>query len=168
MNINLTPLIQAIIAVLAALITYKLIPWIKSKTTKQQQDNLQALVRVLVYAAEQIYGAGNGPEKLEYVCRELRERGYEVDLSEIEAAVYNAFNFDTLMVKPVKDENPDIVDGVDVNIAHWPLEQLKAFCEDNGIDCAGCETREDYMDAIEKGGRVSDEPPSEAAEGRDE
>ena len=46
-----------------------------------------ATVRVLVYAAEQIYGAGKGSVKLEYVCDELEARGLKVDLSAIEAAV---------------------------------------------------------------------------------
>ena len=54
--IDLTPIFQAIIALLAALVTYKLIPWIKSKTTESQQKNMRALVKVLVYAAEQLYG----------------------------------------------------------------------------------------------------------------
>lgn len=92
MSINLTPIFQALIALLAALITYKLIPWIKSKTTAQQQENLRALIRVLVYAAEQMFGAGHGPDKLDYVLEKLDEMGYKVDRSEIEAAVYQAFN----------------------------------------------------------------------------
>lgn len=145
MNINLTPLIQAIIAVLAALITYKLIPWIKSRTTAQQQGNLQALIRVLVYAAEQIYGAGNGPEKLDYVCAELRERGYEVDLSAIEAAVYEAFNYDSLILRPGSDEKKE----------DEPEQKPEEAADQT--DEAEIET-----------GRVSDEPPSGAAEGRDE
>ena len=32
MNIDLTPIFQAIIALLAALVTYKLVPWIKART----------------------------------------------------------------------------------------------------------------------------------------
>lgn len=91
-NINLTPILQALIGLLAALITYKLIPWIKSKTTAQQRENLFALIRVLVFAAEQLYGSGHGEEKLEYVCAQLREQGFEVSLPEIEATVYENFN----------------------------------------------------------------------------
>ena len=91
-NINLTPILQALIGLLAALITYKLIPWIKSKTTAQQRANLSALIRVLVFAAEQLYGAGHGEEKLEYVCQQLREQGFEINLPDIEAAVYENFN----------------------------------------------------------------------------
>lgn len=45
---------------LASWITLRLIPWLKSKTTRQQQEYLLATTRVLVYAAEQLYGAGNG------------------------------------------------------------------------------------------------------------
>lgn len=91
-NINLTPILQALIGLLAALITYKLIPWIKSKTTAQQRQNMAALIRVLVFAAEQLYGSGHGEEKLEYVCEKLREQGYEVNLPDIEATVYECFN----------------------------------------------------------------------------
>lgn len=91
-NINLTPILQALIGLLAALITYKLIPWIKSKTTAQQRQNMAVLIRVLVFAAEQLFGSGHGAEKLEYVCEKLREQGYEVNLPDIEATVYEAFN----------------------------------------------------------------------------
>lgn len=93
-NIDLTAIIQAVIALIAALVTCYVIPWIKARTTDQQRDYIRGLIRALVYAAEQIYGAGKGEEKLQYVCEQLRERGYEVDLSEIEASVYDAFNRD--------------------------------------------------------------------------
>ncbi len=85
--IDLTPFLQAIIALLAALITAKVIPWIKSKTTAQQQATLGMIVDVLVYAAEQIYGVGGGKEKIAYVMAELGKRGYRVDVAQIEAAV---------------------------------------------------------------------------------
>lgn len=86
-HIDLTPLVQAFIALLAAIITAKVIPWIKARTTEQQQILLNATVSILVSAAEQIYGAGNGPEKLQYVKDELELRGYTVDTAAIEAAV---------------------------------------------------------------------------------
>ena len=86
-HIDLTPIIQAFIALLAALITAKVIPWIKSKTTAQQQILLNATVGILVAAAEQLYGAGHGPEKLQYVKDELELRGFTVDVAAIEAAV---------------------------------------------------------------------------------
>lgn len=91
MRIDLTPVFQAVIALLAALITYKLIPWIRSKTTETQQGNLRALVKVLVFAAEQLYGAGNGAAKLDYVQEKLEEQGFAVDREEIEATVNEYF-----------------------------------------------------------------------------
>lgn len=92
MNIDLTPIIQAVIALIAALITSKLIPWIKAKTTNEQQAMLRATVKTLVFAAEQIYGAGNGEAKLEYVAEMLREKGFEYDRIEVEAAVKEHLN----------------------------------------------------------------------------
>lgn len=91
-NIDLTPILQAVIALLAALVTYRLIPWIRANTTLRQQAFIQATVQTLVYAAEQLYGAGNGSKKLEYVKEQLAKKGFDVDRAEIEAAVYEAFN----------------------------------------------------------------------------
>ena len=85
--IDLTSIFEAILALLAALVTYKLIPWIKSKTTAEQQALLTATVKTLVYAAEQLYGAGKGEEKLAYVKQKLEEKGFDVDIDAIEAAV---------------------------------------------------------------------------------
>lgn len=89
-TIDLTPIFQALIGLLATIITCKVIPWIKAKTSNEQQQMLQVTVRTLVYAAEQIYGAGKGEEKLGYVVRNLQTRGFTVDIAEIEAAVKEA------------------------------------------------------------------------------
>lgn len=85
--IDLTDIIQAVIALIVALITYKVIPWIKARTTESQQAMLMATVRTLVYAAEQLYGAGKGKEKFTYVRQKLQEKGFDVDVDAIEAAV---------------------------------------------------------------------------------
>lgn len=87
MNIDLTPIIQAVIALIAAIITAKVIPWIKAKTTNEQQKLIAATVKTLVFGAEQLYGAGFGKEKLEYVHTKLYEQGFDVDRAVIEAAV---------------------------------------------------------------------------------
>ena len=87
LGIDMTQLFQAVIGFLAALVTYKLIPWIQARTTAQQQELLRAAVSVAVYAAEQLYGAGSGKEKLMYVKGQLVKKGYRVDVDEIEATV---------------------------------------------------------------------------------
>ena len=90
--IDLTPIINAIIALLAAVITVKVIPWIKAKTTNEQQAMLRATIKTLVFAAEQIYGAGKGADKLAFVSAELKKQGYTFDPVEIEAAVGEYLN----------------------------------------------------------------------------
>ena len=105
MHIDLTPIFQAIIALLAALVTYKLIPWIKARTTESQQALLSATVRTLVYAAEQLYGAGEGSKKLDYVVGELEKRGFTADRAEIEAAVAEQLNMVTITTEETEAED---------------------------------------------------------------
>lgn len=90
---DITPIIEAVAALIAALITAFLVPYIKSKTTAEQQKEINAWVKIAVSAAEQIYtGSGRGEEKKEYVISWLREHGITVDEAKldalIEAAVY--------------------------------------------------------------------------------
>ena len=90
---DITPIIEAVAALIAALITAFVIPYIKGKTTANQQQQINAWVRIAVTAAEQIYtGSGRGAEKINW----LREHGVTVDESKldalIEAAVYDLNN----------------------------------------------------------------------------
>ena len=85
--INLTPIIEALIALIAALITFKVIPWIKAKTSNEKQQFLSATIKTLVFAAEQLYGSGMGKEKLEYVVARLEDKGMNIDIDAIEAAI---------------------------------------------------------------------------------
>ncbi|OPY85127.1 MAG: hypothetical protein A4E65_00184 [Syntrophorhabdus sp. PtaU1.Bin153] len=86
-GIDLTPFFQSLIALLASIITVKLIPWINSRTNAQQQSKMRAAVRVAVFAAEQLYGAGNGKDKLMFVKGKLSQQGFKIDVDEIEAQV---------------------------------------------------------------------------------
>ena len=90
---DITPIIEAVAALIAALITAFLVPYIKSKTTAEQQKEINAWVKIAVSAAEQIFnGSGRGEEKKAYVIAWLKEHGVKVDETEldalIEAAVY--------------------------------------------------------------------------------
>lgn len=91
---NITTIIEAVFALIAAVITAIVIPYIKSRTTAQQQEQINTWVRIAVSAAEQIYaGSGRGEEKKAYVIDWLRNHGITVDESKldalIEAAVYD-------------------------------------------------------------------------------
>jgi len=107
-TIDLTPLFQAIIALLAALITSRVIPYIKSRTTRQQQENLQAAVKIAVYAAEQIFGGGQGAEKLRYVRERLNEAGFDVDGPLVAEAIEKAvreMNLNMAMIDYGEEDN---------------------------------------------------------------
>ena len=91
--IDLTPIFQAILALLATLITYKLIPWIRARTTSQQQMNLSAAARIAVYAAEQIFGSGHGQEKLNYALDALKRAGYDVNTELVRESIEDAVKF---------------------------------------------------------------------------
>jgi hypothetical protein len=76
------------------------IPYVKAKTTTQQQETILALVQIAVTAAEQIYkGSGRGAEKKAYVLEWLQNRGITVDEAKldalVEAAVYDLKKGDT-------------------------------------------------------------------------
>ena len=105
--IDLTKILMAILDLLALLITYKLIPWLKAKTTAEQQMKIRAAVKVGVFAAEQLYGAGHGEEKLQFVKSYLAGKGYTVDLVEIEAAVGEYINSTLNMLESSKHRDND-------------------------------------------------------------
>ena len=92
--IDLTKIFEAILALCAALVTTFLIPWIKQRLTAGQQEALSTIIETAVLAAEQMYGAGMGKDKLKAVMDYLHSKGYEVDVEQIEAMVYALINAD--------------------------------------------------------------------------
>lgn len=85
--IDLTPIIQAAITLAAALITVYLIPWLKSRTTVEQQTYIRMAVQVAVYAAEKAYGAGHGEEKLAYAEKVLAGHNVKLDTKTLKAMI---------------------------------------------------------------------------------
>lgn len=100
---DITPIIEAVAALIAALITAFLVPYIKSKTTAEQQKEINAWVKIAVAAAEQIYtGSGRGEEKKEYVINWLREHGITVDEAKLDALIEDAvYELNTNGIVPV-------------------------------------------------------------------
>ena len=92
-----------------ALITTFAIPYIKSKTTLEQQTQINSWVKVAVTAAEQVYeGPGQGDRKKAYVLTWLAGHGIAVDEDKldamIEAAVYELTNNGLIAVEGVAQE----------------------------------------------------------------
>lgn len=98
-GIDITPIVTAVVdvlvGVLATLIATKVIPWLHSKFEQEQLDFIKSVVKVAVWAAEQLFEKAQGAEKLEYamhfVLTALAEKGIVVSeellRSYIEAAV---------------------------------------------------------------------------------
>ena len=87
MTIDLTQIILAIITLIGAIITRYLIPWIKDKLDDRQYDVFATLVRVGVYAAEQLFTSEQWKEKKAYVVSLLKENGYNVDATAVDALI---------------------------------------------------------------------------------
>lgn len=91
--VNITPIINAVIALIAALVSAFLIPWLKNKVAADKLTQYKEWVTIAVKAAEQIYtGTGRGEEKKKYVVEFLQAKGFSIDFNSIdnmiEAAVY--------------------------------------------------------------------------------
>lgn len=91
--LDITPIVEAVITLLAIIISIVVIPYFKVKTNVQQRQNIANWVAIATNAAEQIYkGHGKGAEKKAYVIKWLKNHGLTVDEKQldamIEAAVY--------------------------------------------------------------------------------
>lgn len=90
---DITPIAEALIILLSAVIAVLLIPLIRSRTTASQFDKFLTWVRIGVSAAEQIYqGIKRGSEKKAYVQKLLNDRGYTYDEDTVNAALEAAVN----------------------------------------------------------------------------
>lgn len=87
MTVDGTAIVNAVIAFIAAVVTAFIIPWIKSKTTAQQREDLIAWVKIGVAAAEQIFGEKKGAEKKQFVLDFLEDNGFSVDEYSVNAAI---------------------------------------------------------------------------------
>lgn len=107
--IDFTPILEAVATLAVALITSFVVPYIKSKTTLEQQTQLNAWVKIAVTAAEQVYeGPGQGDKKKAYVLTWLAGHGIAIDEDKldamIEAAVYELTNNGLIAVEGVTEE----------------------------------------------------------------
>lgn len=84
---DITPIIQAVIALLAAVITVFVIPWLKNKVGEQHMDLFLAWVDIAVAAAEQLYEAADGEKKKAYVIQFLASKGFDVNTEELDNAI---------------------------------------------------------------------------------
>lgn len=88
MNIDLTPIVEAVAALIVAVLSAFVIPWIKSKTDASQFAKAKMWVTVAVEAAEQLYnGSGRGAEKKAFVVEFLANKGFKLDPDSLDALI---------------------------------------------------------------------------------
>ncbi len=88
---DITPVVNAVIALIAAVVTAFVIPWVKSKTTAAQREEINSWVKIAVTAAEQIYsGVGKGKEKKAYVLKFLEEKNLKIDEKSVDLMIESA------------------------------------------------------------------------------
>lgn len=87
MSVDITVVVNTVIALIAAIVSTFLIPWIRSKTTTQQREQLVAWVKIAVAAAEQMFkGYGRGEEK-KYVLEFLSQNGFSINEASVNVAI---------------------------------------------------------------------------------
>ena len=84
---DLTPVINAAIALFAAVITAFVIPWIKRNTTQKDREELLKWVEIAVTAAQQLFHQLDGEKRKDYVRQFLNEKGYDADSPEVNNAI---------------------------------------------------------------------------------
>lgn len=120
MTIDLTQIILAIITLIGGIITRYLIPWIKSKLDDHQYEALKILVRTGVFAAEQLFTSEQWKEKKQYVVDLLKENGYKVDVTSVDALI-------EATVRELRIEQGEKRDGA---VAKLIEEKNSAFSEE--------------------------------------
>ena len=85
--INITELCETFVALLCAVVSAVVIPWIKAKTDERQLAKWLKVVEIAVEAAEQIYPKEQWEKKKKYVMDYLTAADVELDYDTIDAAV---------------------------------------------------------------------------------
>ena len=85
--IDFTPIVEALIGLAVTAITVFLIPWLKERYGNETLAKAQGWVSIGVLAAEKLYGAGKGDEKLAYVADFLARHKIKLDVDALKALV---------------------------------------------------------------------------------
>jgi len=83
---DITNIFTAFIALLMAVVSAFVIPWLRRKIAADDMDDLLVWVDIAVAAAQQLYHHADGSKRLQHALSLLREKGFNVN----DAAVRNA------------------------------------------------------------------------------
>ena len=85
--IDFTPLLEALVVLLSSVITIVIVPAMRERYGNEKLEKARSWVQIAVYAAEKMYGAGNGDQKLAYAEQILAEHKIKLDTATIKAMV---------------------------------------------------------------------------------
>lgn len=97
-------ILTLIISLIGVILTYFVVPWLRSKTNTQQLDTIKLWINIAVAAAEQMKAVGLLQiDKKEYVLKFVRDKGITITDQEldalIEAAVFELNKTKNLLFK---------------------------------------------------------------------
>lgn len=92
MNIDWTQIILALISLIGAILTAVVIPYIRSKTTKQQRENIYTIIQSAVWAADQMFKASDpsGGIRNTWVMNTLKEMNLDISRKDLVRLVEEA------------------------------------------------------------------------------
>ena len=87
MKMDVTQVVLALMTLISGVVTTFLVPWLKQRLNAGQRERLAALIRVGVFAAQQLFRSDEGVRKKTYVIQLLEEQGYRIDSEMIDAQI---------------------------------------------------------------------------------
>lgn len=118
---DITQILVGIILILGAVVSYFVIPFVKAKLTAQQLSILYGIAKTAVYAAEKIFGAKMGSDKLAYalglVKRWLEAKNLHFDEDAIRAAIEEQVKhldieegyYSLVEAEPIEEDEEEII-----------------------------------------------------------
>lgn len=83
--VDLTEIIVAVLTLAFSCVTAFLVPYLKSKVDGEKLSTIKLWAKVAVQAAEMLYeGTGRGEEKKAYVMEFLTDKGFKLNIDEVE------------------------------------------------------------------------------------
>ena len=91
MKFDLTQVAIAVIGLISIIITTVIVPYCKSKTTREQRENIKFWAQLGVEAAEKIYNeSGMGAKKKAFVEKFLADHGIILDTDQLDVMIESA------------------------------------------------------------------------------
>lgn len=116
--IDLTPILNALILVLGAILVKYLVPWIQGNLTAKQTEQLLAWADIAAAAAQQLYWDLDGETRKQHALELLAEKGFDVNSAEVQ----NALEAAVLKLHSALEANGELDTPQDSGAAEEPAE----------------------------------------------